>query len=210
MNYRKTTSSVGFLDLIQNTLIGFIILFIISFLMIKPVDEKPEQVKKAEYLITVTWDNNSNDDVDSWLEAPNGVVIFFKEKQSTMAHLDRDDLGWSTDKVTKPDGTEYVVPINQEIVTIRGIIPGEWTFNVHMFAKRTEGEANVVVAIDRLNPYTRIFTKTVILKKKGDEETILRFTMDRNGNIVSRNQIPKKIVKQKIIQQYNNNSQGGL
>ena len=202
-------SRVGFVDLIQNTLVGFIILFIIAFMMIKPVDDKPEIVKKAELMITVTWNMQGNDDVDSWLEPPGEKSIYFKNKITTVAHLDRDDLGHSTDTIRLGSGEEKIIYINQEITTIRGIYPGEWTFNVHMFAKRDKEPCNVVVTFDKLNPYQRIKTKEVVLKKKGQEETVFRFTMDENGNIVNINEIPKKLVDQQVINTYDNNSDTG-
>jgi len=199
----KKTSTIGFLDLVQNTLVAFIMLFIIAFMMIKPIDEKPDPVQKAEYIITVTWNSKSNDDVDSWLQLPTGEIIYFQNKMTPAAHLDRDDLGHSTDTITHRNGDQEIIFINQEILTIRGIIEGEWTLNVHMYSKRTKGVASIVVTIDKLNPYFRDLTKTVTLKKKGDEKTVVRFMMDRDGFIRSTNDIPKKLVEQKTIETHN-------
>ena len=121
-----------------------------------------------------------------------------------VAHLDRDDLGWSTDTVTRRDGIQEIIFINQEIVTIRGVVEGEWTLNVHMYNKRSEGIANIVVTIDKLNPYFRELTKAVTLKKKGDEETVVNFMMNRKGYIMSTNDVPKNLVLQTVAENASN------
>ena len=48
---------------------------------------------KAEYIITVTWEDNSPDDIDTWVEDPEGNVIWFRSPEVDLLHLDRDDRG---------------------------------------------------------------------------------------------------------------------
>ena len=52
-------------------------------------------------------------------------------------HLDRDDLGDKNDKIYLPDGSMIKVPQNQELLTIRGIVPGEYVLNIHMYSSTT-------------------------------------------------------------------------
>ena len=47
-------STIGFVDLLFNILVGFVFLFLVAFLMINPVAKKAEVVKKAEFLVTMT------------------------------------------------------------------------------------------------------------------------------------------------------------
>ena len=63
-------NNTSFLDLLFNTLVGFVLLFIISFLLINPSLKKADIKTKAEFVITVTWSDNSHDDVDTWLQDP--------------------------------------------------------------------------------------------------------------------------------------------
>ena len=53
--------------------------------------------------------------------------------QDGLLHLDRDDYGTSNDRVVGPDGEPIEFEYNEEIVTIRGIVPGEYTLNLHLF-----------------------------------------------------------------------------
>ena len=57
-------SNTSFLDILFNTLVGFVLLFIIAFLLISPVKKKKEIEQKAEYVITVTWPGKLSDDVE--------------------------------------------------------------------------------------------------------------------------------------------------
>ena len=90
---KSYNSNTSFLDILFNTLVGFVLLFIIAFLLISPVKKKKEIEQKAEYVITVTWPGKLSDDVDSWLEDPTGKVMYFRKREVGLMHLDRDDLG---------------------------------------------------------------------------------------------------------------------
>jgi len=51
-------------------------------------------------------------------------------------HLDKDDLGYVNDIVYNANGKVTKVNINREVVTIRGIIPGEYLINAHYYSSR--------------------------------------------------------------------------
>jgi len=95
---KSYNSNTSFLDILFNTLVGFVLLFIIAFLLISPVKKKKEIEQKAEYVITITWPGDMSDDVDSWLEDPTGKVMYFRKREAGLMHLDRDDLGSLNDK----------------------------------------------------------------------------------------------------------------
>jgi hypothetical protein len=203
-NYNNNTS---FLDLLFNTLVGFVLLFIVSFLLIAPTS-KMDLKTKAEFVITVTWDDASKDDVDTWLEDPIGNVLYFNNKETGLMHLDRDDLGSKNDTIILPNGEILELKVNQEIVTIRGYIPGEWTLNIHMYNKRNAaGKAEiagtpvtVLVKVDKLNPkVTPIVHKTIILIKKWEQVTVARFVMAADGTITDLNYLPKDLIRSKIM-----------
>ena len=189
-------STTGFLDLLFNTLLGFVFLFIVAFLLIVP--EKKDAVinTQAEYIITLTWDDKSPSDVDTWLEDPTGGVLSYRMKEVNLMHLDRDDLGSEKDVITLLDGTKVEYEHNQEITTIRGFIPGEWILNIHMYARRDWKPTKVEVKVDKLNPSV----KTIIYKKytldiQWEEITVARFTMDGLGDILSiEHDLPKKLI----------------
>ena len=54
---------------------------------------------KAEYIITVDWDDSLEDDVDLWVKDPNGEIVSYLKKDAGWLHLDRDDRGVINDTV---------------------------------------------------------------------------------------------------------------
>lgn len=99
-------------------------------------------------------------------------------------HLDRDDLGWSNDTIVLADGSRFQVKENKEILTIRGIIPGEYVVNAHMFTKRRREPTEVTIKLEKLNPLVKILAiKKVILYQAGEEQTGFRFTLNPQGDV---------------------------
>ena len=187
--------STPFIDLLFNLLLGYAFLFLISFLLIQPILKKAEVHTQAEFIITVTWPLDNTDDVDTWLEDPLGNLVWFSQKEAGLSHLDRDDLGHLNDIIYLADGSVIKYPYNQEILTIRGFIGGEWVLNVHMYAKRESAPTVVRVTIDKLNPNLKpILAKDILLEVRGDEVTVARFEMGSNGDILSMNDMPKGLI----------------
>jgi len=187
--------STPFIDLLFNLLLCFASMFIISFLMIQPILKKAEVHTQAEFIITVTWPIDNTDDVDTWLEDPLGNMVWFSNREAGLSHLDRDDLGHLNDIIYLADGSVIKYPYNQELVTIRGFIGGEWTLNIHMYAKRDPVPTIVRVTVDKLNPTIKpILAKDILLSERGDEVTVARFEMGSNGDILSTNDMPKKLI----------------
>jgi hypothetical protein len=189
-------NNTSFLDLLFNTLVGFVFLFIISFLLINPSIKKADIKTKAEFVITVTWEDKSPDDVDTWLQDPVGNVLHFNQKDVGLAHLDRDDLGKINDTIILDDGRRIEYNHNQELTTIRGFLTGEWVLNVHMYNKRDANPTLVEVRIDKLNPKVEtIFYKKIVMKSGWEEITVTRFVMTNEGDIISWDDLPKKLLE---------------
>jgi len=154
-------------------------------MLIRPQTQKANMKNKAEYIITVTWPNDNTDDIDTWLEDPLGGVVWFRRLEKNFAHIDRDDLGYINDTIIMPDGLVVKCPRNQELTTIRGFIPGEWTLNVHAYTKREKEPTHVIATIDKINPsFSTVFYKDITLTSQWQEETATRFTMNANGDIM--------------------------
>jgi hypothetical protein len=177
--------------------VGFVFLFIISFLLINPSIKKADIKTKAEFVITVTWNDSSRDDVDTWLQDPFGNVLHFKQKDVGLAHLDRDDLGQINDTIILDDGRRIKYLHNQELTTIRGFLTGEWVLNVHMYNKRDPNPTLVEVRIDKLNPKVEtIFYKEIVMRNRWEEITVTRFVMTNDGDVISWDDLPKKLLEQ--------------
>ncbi len=199
MRDRQRGNSIAFLDLLFNMLIGFFVLFVISFLMINTTDKDADTKKpKAEFLITLSWDKDSQDDVDIWVEDPLKNVLYFQNKEVGLMHLDRDDLGRTKD-VIMIDGRRIEYRFNQEIVTIRGFISGEWTVNVHLYRKTTGKPETIIVRIDKLNPEVKLLMhKEIVLTRHWEEKTVTRFTMTNSGSTLNWNDLDRKLVLSRL------------
>ena len=184
-----------FTDLLFNALLGFVFMFLIAFMLINPISDTGKVDPKAEVLITVTWPDQHPDDIDLYVEDPNGGVVWYHVKEAGLMHLDRDDRGNYRDTITV-DGQKINNPLNQETVTIRGIIPGEFVINIHHYLANGTEDVPVEVKVEKLNPeVTLVFYTTLQLDHKGQELTAARFTMDADGQITDVNRRPKTLVR---------------
>ena len=191
---RHYHAHLSFLDLLFNTLLCFAALFMLSFMLINPSKNDNNVQSKADFMITVTWPDEIDNDVDTYVRDPQGNLVAFMRREEGLMHLDRDDLGNRNDTIQTPLGP-IVHPENKEIVTLRGFVQGEYIVNVHMY-RRTDGLATteVIVQLDKVNPlFKTIVIKRVKLGLSGDEKTAFRFKLDKDGEVVEVNELPAKL-----------------
>lgn len=194
MSIKNRLQTDPFTDLLFNALLGFTFLFLVAIMFMNPEAKSGIIDPKAEYIITVTWADNSPDDIDTWVEDPDGQVIWFRNPQAGLLHLDRDDRGMINDTITV-NGKEITNPLNQEVVTLRGVVKGEYVVNLHYYATETGKPVDVNVRLDKVNPKLEVkYYGTVTLEKKGDEKTAFRFKIGRDGDVTDINFLPKSLV----------------
>ena len=195
-------SSLGFIDLLFNILLGFAFLFIVAFLLIKPEAKKKDFDRRAEFVIILEWNHDAADDLDLYVQDPMGDRVSFRLPRINYMHLDKDDLGKANDTIVNADGSRSTVMINREVVTIRGISPGEFIINAHYYSTREysgksvemgvtrvsadkpKTELTVKVELHRVTPYTILWTGEKKFTHKGQEETFLRFRIDKDGKLI--------------------------
>ncbi|MEO9873554.1 MAG: hypothetical protein ABJM26_17025 [Anderseniella sp.] len=184
----------AFTDLLFNTLIGFVFLFFIAVIFISPAKDTGKVVLDAQYLVTVTWPDGSQEDIDTWIEDPQGNVTWFRNRSAGLVHLDRDDRGMLNDKI-EVEGKVIENVLNQEVAAVRGTVPGEYTVNLHYYESVKEVTVPVTVRVAKVNPVYKIyFNDTVDMRRKGEERTAVRFTILRDGKIGRINRLEKKLV----------------
>lgn len=187
-----------FTDLLFNTLLGFTLLFFIAIIFMNPIAKLGNVNFKAEYIITVSWPEDQPDDIDLWVQDPYQETVSYLRKEAGWLNLDRDDRGDLNDTVMV-NGKKVVHPINQEVVTIRGIISGEYIVNLHYYQSVSNKPVRTVVKIEKVNPVLRlVFIDQLVLNKLDDEKTVLRFELDADGEIVSMNQLPKVLTPYRL------------
>ena len=174
---------VPFTDILFNALLGFAIMLFIAFALIRPEAKTGIVDTKAEMIVTVTWPDSNEDDIDTYVREPGGDVVWYHSMQKGLVTLDRDDRGNYLDEITV-NGETIRVPLNQETVTVRGVIPGEYVINVYHYLNPSGAPVPVTVKVEKINPtLTVVYYDTLTLRKVGDERTAVRFTLDAEGNV---------------------------
>lgn len=174
---------VPFTDILFNALLGFTVMVFIAFSLIKP-DQKTGLVDiKADFIIDVNWPDNNPDDIDVYVRDPAGNIIWYHNKEAGLMQLDRDDRGNYRDTLVI-NGERIQNPLNQETVTLRGHIPGEYIVNIVDFANSSKAPVPVTVEVSKVNPaLTMVFNGTYELSGDGDEKMAVRFTLDDAGEV---------------------------
>jgi hypothetical protein len=192
---KKRGNTDPFTDLVFNTLLGITFLLIVTMLFINPENKQGKINPKAEYIITVSWPDWNPNDIDTWVESPRGDLVWFRNPEAGLMHLDRDDRGMLNDFIFV-NGEKVANPLNQEIVTIRGVIPGEYVVNVHYYATEDHKPVPVQVKVEKVNPVLEVvYYGEVILAQQGDEKTAVRFKIAADGSVLATNSLAKHLVK---------------
>jgi hypothetical protein len=175
-------STIAFIDLLFNILVGFVFLFLVAFLLINPVAKKDDIKAKAEFMITMEWPDPDINDMDLWMQDPLGNRVGFRNKEAGLMNLDRDDLGKSNDTVTV-NGEEVSVEGNKETVSIRGIVPGEYLVSGHLYRVNEDLPKPIPVRVEviKINPYKIIYQQTIAFGGRGEAHNYYSFTVDANG-----------------------------
>ena len=196
---KSYNSNLAFIDLLFNLILGFVFLFIVSFILINEPTKQEGIEQKAEFMIIMNWDADHNKDIDLWMEGPTGKVGFTSLEQGNM-FLDRDDLGHRNDSYFE-NNVRKIIHINREVINIRGIVAGEYIVNAFYYNNSDNDlTTHVSVEVVKLNPYVQIYQGTKIFDRRGQEETFVRFTMKSDGTVENVNQLRHEIVKsQRII-----------
>jgi hypothetical protein len=181
---------VPFTDMLFNVVIGLAFMVFIAFSLINPTAKSGAIELKAEFLITMNWPDNDTDDMDIYVRDPAGNIVWYHSREAGLMHLDHDDRGSTRERITV-NGQTIQNPLNQEIVTIRGIVPGEYVINAHQFLATSSNKLPVSVKVEKLNPTASVvFYGTQEFDHKGQEETFVRFTLDPDGKVTDVNTGP--------------------
>ncbi len=168
-----------FRDVILLALIGLVAMVIMLLPHVRPVKTKTDEHRApGNVIVEMQWPNNLPVDVDLWVKAPREVPVGYWNQGGQTFNLLRDDLG------TEGDATER----NYEVSYSRGIPPGEYIVNVHMYGPLSRGDTvpvSIVVSVKKWLEDTRqLLATTVKLERHGQEETAFRFRLTSEGELV--------------------------
>ncbi len=194
----ESSNGDAFTDLLFNALLGFAFMFFISFALIQKPQDGGKIDSKAEFIISAEWKDGNPDDIDLIVEDPEGNIVYFQSQQAGLMHLDRDDRGALGDRIVI-DGIEMANPNNQEAVTIRGYMKGEYVVNLLYYKSHDVRPIKVKVKVEKINPKLEvIYFNDFFLKKTGDEITAIRFILDDRGNVLDLNQLQKPLITGRV------------
>ena len=199
---QKFKSSIGFTDLLFNLVIGFVYLFVIAFILINPISKKGDVVKKADYLIVIEWDYYLNDDIDLWVKDPVGNTVAFINKQAGLMNLEKDDLGFNGDEVRRGNITKKV-ELNREVVTLRGVIAGEYQVMAHVYNKlytvhngkpTKDLPGTITLQVIKINPYDEVYTSKYPYGEVGQGISLVRFKLSEDGDWLGHTTLESDII----------------
>lgn len=170
-------------------------LFFLAVLAIAPDSKDGKIDSKAEFIITMDWPDNHPDDLDLFVQDPAGNIAWYRHREAGFLVLDRDDRGGANDFIVV-NGKKIPSPIREEIVTVRGVIPGEYTVNVSHFQATTREPVAATIKVQKLNPTAQvIYDDVVTVNHTGDEKTAVRFVIDAEGKVVDVNNRQKSLME---------------
>lgn len=183
--FKPSNTGEIFKDFLFNILMIFLVL-IALLLMLPKEPKKAEQdiTSKAEIVVFMSWDPDRNVDVDMWVSDGRNNV-FFKRKKYANITLEQDDLGHASDMFVVK-GKKTYARVNEEIATFRGIRPGRYTINAHIYNDLDPLVRNplvVHVKVVKLNPFRVVFEGDEVFNLRGQEKTFLTFDIDETGDI---------------------------
>jgi uncharacterized protein YfaP (DUF2135 family) len=146
-------------------------------------------------MITLDWPDSHPDDLDLFVQDPAGNIAWYRHREAGFLTLDRDDRGGANDFIIV-NGKKIPSPIREEIVTVRGIVPGEYTVNVSHFQATTGLPVQVSVKVQKLNPTAQvIFDNKLTLDHTGHEKTAVRFWIDAAGKVIDVQERQKSLME---------------
>ena len=161
----------------------------------KVKDEDAGIKKDAQYIISMSWPNNINCDVDIWVRDPNNSVVSYQVKDVGVMHIERDDQGWVNDLMTylKLEPSQQLN--NSETWVLRGKMAGKFTVNIHLYSCAVNDKAvpmgqpmevPVTLELTKLNPnIKKVLSRTITLKKVWEEVTAFNFALDGKNDIIA-------------------------
>ena len=162
------------------------VLLLIFFLIIRADEQKKADIQSpGQIIVEIIWNPAYDTDVDLWLLGPTGNAVGYSNKSGTVWDLLRDDLGFPND----PLGLNY------ENAYTRGVIPGEYCVNLHLYRNGSRNGAPLPIMVkyritmvdkkaDKGGGVTLIAEGEGELEHIGHEITLVRFTINDAGNPV--------------------------
>lgn len=171
------------------------LMLFLSFLAMAQQKQDGKIDSKAEFFISMTWPDNHPDDFDLFVQDPVGNVVWYRRRDIGFMSLERDNRGGANDFMMV-GGEKVRSAARQELVSIRGIVAGEYTVNVYHFTAQDYSAVPVKVTIEKLNPRVSVVAmRTLEMAGSRVEKTAARFTLDAKGEVVSTSEVQRSVLE---------------
>jgi hypothetical protein len=152
-----------------------VVIFLLTFL-INPVEKTDDVPMRTEIMVEAMWPSGTKYDVDLWSLGPDkrpvGWGVF---SAGPILNLERDDRGVIND----------TSDINYELITVRKREPGEYIVNLHLYNEFKEPlPVPVNVKVTGKGDIGEIFSGEVLLERRKQELTVVRYTLDVDGSLI--------------------------
>lgn len=189
--FDRNTESRGFSWAYRDLLTALLVVFIaMAALALVAVIQKPNPnvAIQGNLVVTMHWDPRSNSDVDLWVQSPGDEPVGFHRRSGLNCNLLRDDLGRLHDPSSE----------NEEMTVCRNAPPGSYAVNImayNVYDRRFPVPVSVESFFSNANGSSRIFHRDAKLTYKGQELTVARFQLTKDGRLVpgTINDVPIKL-----------------
>jgi hypothetical protein len=179
--FEEDAGSTVFRDVIMLALVGFVAMVILMLPHIHPPGAKASDqiIPPGNVIVEIRWPDDIDADVDLWVQAPGDRPVGYSNKGGKLFNLLRDDLGDRND----------ATGLNYESSYSRGITPGEYTVNVHLYRDSARIYPVPVTVVTSVNRHPQEHTQQllaskVMLSRDGEEATVYRFRLTDAGELV--------------------------
>jgi hypothetical protein len=180
--FEHDDAGIVFRDLITLALCGFVVCVVLIMPHINPPGAKIAENTDppGNVIVEVRWPDEVDADVDLWVQAPGDVPVGYSNKGGAVFNLLRDDLGKRAD----------VTGLNYETSYSRGVLPGEYAVNLHLYrnaSKTYPVPVTVVTSVKQGASDTarQLLASKVLLAREGEELTVYRFGLSGAGALVA-------------------------
>jgi hypothetical protein len=150
---------------------------------------------------------STNNDIDLWLKLPNNSKVGYSCRDVPPAHLDVDVVAWrryeregytpTYDEMAGDNYNEFgeyqeehvqayeefIIKDNEEIITIRNILEGEYVVNAHYYADRGYGTEpiKVQILVQDIQNKRVLYSGHKIISNPREETHFVKFTVTDEG-----------------------------
>ena len=187
--YKKFFSFRPFIDVLFCCL-----LMLVAILFLLKSEEEQTKVRPPNvlYEVILTWDGNSEDDLDLYVRSASGHTVAFNNReggQGSLISLDHDALGKRRNNSLEAGVAGTIVSFNEEVVSFRGVVDGENIVTVHVYAKRDDKPTKGTIKLIKIKPFKEVVVKEREFTATGEEKIAFRFKTDKDGNVLDVNEL---------------------